>query len=70
MKEPVHIIDKVIFELNTTSQKTAFVIKDSVSNFLESELFPELERLLEKYDLQESVIRFDEMHLDVEIDKW
>jgi len=70
LNEQTHIIDKVFLEVNTSSQKTAFIIKDNVSSFLESELFPKLERLLEKYDVQESIIRFDELRLDVTIDKW
>ncbi|HKL34515.1 MAG TPA: contractile injection system tape measure protein [Tangfeifania sp.] len=70
MNEPTHIIDKVFLEVNTSSQKTAYFIKDNISSFLESELFPELEVILEKYDVKEAVIRLDELHLDVEFDKW
>jgi len=70
LNEPTHIIDKVFLEVNTSSQKTAYFIKDNISSFLESELFPELEIILEKYDAKELVIRLDELHLDVEFDKW
>ncbi|MFW5756876.1 MAG: contractile injection system tape measure protein, partial [Tangfeifania sp.] len=68
--EQSHTIDKVFLKLNTSSEKTAYLIKDNISSFLESELFPELEIILEKYDLNESVIRLDKLSVNVEFYKW
>ncbi len=65
-----HIIDKVVLEMNMSSEKTAYFIKDTISSFLESELFPELEIILEKYDVKESVIRIDELSVDLKFEKW
>lgn len=70
MNEQSHIINKVFLEVNTSSQKSAFVIKDNVNSFLESELFPKLEILLDKYNVQNSIVRFDELHLEVAVDNW
>ena len=70
MNEPEHIIDKVFLEVNATNQETAFAIRDNISSFLESELFPELEKVFDKYDVKDSVILLHQLKVEVGIDKW
>ena len=70
MNEPTHIIEKVFLEVNTSSQKTAYFIKDNIRSFLESELLPRLEMILEKYDFKEPVIRLNELNVDVHLPNW
>lgn len=70
MIEPINIINKVVLEVNTSSQKTAYFIKDNISSFLESELFPRLEVILGKYDFKEPVIRLNEISVDVNLPNW
>ena len=60
-----HIIEKVVVEINTGSRKTAEVIKDNVSAFLERELFPRLEQLLDKYHHSGGLVRFNSLNLEI-----
>ncbi len=65
-----HIIDKVFLEVNTTDEKTAYKIKNNISSFLNSEVFPKLEKLLDKYDFNDQVFRIDSLEVDFNIQDW
>jgi len=50
-----HIIHKVFIELNTKSKTQAYEIKDNISSFLSSEVFPSLEKQLNSLDSLDSL---------------
>jgi len=62
-----HIIEKVVVEVNTTQVKTANTIKNNLDAFLKNEIFPKLEKLLQKYDRPGSVVRFQELELNLDL---
>ena len=53
-------------EVNTTQVKTANSIKNNLDAFLKNEIFPQLEKLLQKYDRPDSVVRFQELELNLD----
>lgn len=65
-----HIIDKVFLEVNTTDEKMANKIKNNVSSFLNLEVFPKLEQLLDKYDFSNQVFRIDSLDIDFRVQDW
>lgn len=65
-----HIIDKVFLEVNTTSEKTAYQIKNNVDYFLNNVLLSRLDELLDEYDIKNRAVRFDEIQLDLFISEW
>ena len=67
MRETVHIIDKVFLEINTSQVNTANSLTKNIDGFLKDELFPEIERLLDLYDNSDTVIRFDELKIDLSV---
>jgi hypothetical protein len=67
MKETVHIIDKVFLEINTSQVNTANSLTKNIDGFLKNELFPKIEQLLEKYDKPDTVIRLNELKIDLSV---
>lgn len=65
MNEPIHIIEKVVVEINTGSRESAEVIKNNISTFLERELFPRLEQLLDKYHHSGGLVRLNSLNLEI-----
>jgi len=70
LNEPTHIIQKVFLEVNTGSEETANLIKYNADYFLKDVLLWRLEELLNDYDATNSVVRFEELHLDFFIPGW
>ncbi len=68
MKEPNHIVDKVFLEVNTSNIETANSIKNNINSFLLNELFPRLELLFDEYNIQETVVRFDSLSINLSVD--
>jgi len=68
MKEPNHIVDKVFLEVNTSDIETANSIKNNINSFLLNELFPRLELLFDEYNIQETVVRFDSLNINLSVD--
>jgi hypothetical protein len=65
-----HIIQKVTVEVVTHSMESAEFLKENLSAFLEEEVFPFIERYLERYDdqvLTDSLL-FELISLDIVID--
>jgi hypothetical protein len=65
-----HIIEKVFLEVNTLSIETAEKIKNNIDLFLKTELFPRLEILFEEYNPGDEIIRFDEMNMNLTLERW
>jgi hypothetical protein len=65
-----HIIEKVVLEVNTGSELQANQIKNNVSLFFQNEVFPVLDELLNSYDTNQQIIRFDRLDVDFKIDSW
>jgi hypothetical protein len=68
--EKNHIIEKVFLEVNTSCLETAHYIKNNISVFLQNELFPKLEIILQKYNPNNKVIRFNKLNVDFSIEEW
>lgn len=69
MNRSSHIVEKVFLEVNTSKLETAHAIKDNIGEFLRNELFPRLEVLFDEFNLNETVLRFDEINLDFSINE-
>lgn len=65
MSEPTHIIEKMVVEINTDSQESAYAIKNDIGEFLEKELFPRLEKILDQFDNTGGVVRFNSLNLEI-----
>lgn len=65
-----HIVDKVFIEVDTSNEKNAHQIKDGISTFLNSEIFPSLEKLLDKYDINGQTFRFDRLDVNFTLSDW
>jgi len=64
-----HIIDKVFLEVQTRSEKEAIIMKDNISDFLHTEIFPALENLFDEYG-QNEIIRFEKLAIDLMVADW
>ncbi|NQY28533.1 MAG: hypothetical protein HRT69_03570 [Flavobacteriaceae bacterium] len=62
-----HTIHKVFIELNTKSKTQAYEIKDNISSFLSSEVFPSLEKQLDSLDSKSAsyAVQIDKLTLDI-----
>lgn len=65
MKEQEHIIQKMVVEVTTSQVKTANSLKNNISLFLRDKVFPELEQVFDRYNIPGSVVRFDELNIEV-----
>lgn len=65
-----HIIEKVYLEVNTTSENSAYYIKNNVDSFLKDNLLLKIEELINRYDLEDKIFRFDKIVLDISIQEW
>lgn len=57
-------------EVDTSKAETAYSIKNFISEFLRNELFPKLEMLFDDYNLNETIIRFNEININLSVNKW
>jgi len=62
-----HTIHKVFIELNTKSKTQAYEIKDNISSFLSSEVFPSLEEQLNTLDSKSAsyAVQIDKLTLNI-----
>lgn len=67
MNRPNHIIEKVVIEVTTSKLETAHAIQNNISEFLRNEMFPRLEVLFDAFNLNETVVRFDQIDLNIPI---
>ncbi len=65
-----HIVEKVYLEVNTTSENSAYYIKNNVDSFLKDVLLLRLEELLDEYDRNDKTVRFDKLRLEFFIKEW
>ena len=70
MKDSNHIIEKVFLEVNTSNTETAYSIKNNISQFLESEVFPQIEKFFDEFDESETIYRFDKLDISVSVNDW
>ncbi|WP_167612509.1 contractile injection system tape measure protein [Maribellus sediminis] len=63
-----HIIDKVYLEIDLKDEKKAYWIKDNISTFLNTDVFPGFEKLFSKWSDAESISRFERIDLEIEVD--
>ncbi|SMO63988.1 hypothetical protein SAMN06265379_1044 [Saccharicrinis carchari] len=64
-----HIVHKVFVEVNTANEETAYSFKDNISTFLKENIFPCVEKLLEKYD-KGQILRYDKINLELNVKDW
>ncbi len=62
-----HIIHKVSLDIQTKNEQQAFDIKDNISSFLKTEIFPEIERYFKEIEIttDQYAIRFEKLNIDV-----
>jgi len=60
----------VVVEINTSEVKTANNIKNNIDVFLKKEIFPKLEKLFQKYDIPNAVVRFQKLNIDLNVKDW
>ena len=59
-----------MLEISTSSLETAHSIRNNIDDFLKKDLFPQLELLFNEYPFNDEIIRFDELALDLSVEKW
>lgn len=62
-----HRIEKVFVEVNTGSLESATFIKNNISRFLETSVFPKLEQTLDEFNQTGRVARIDSLNLNIAI---
>ncbi len=65
MSAITHRIEKVFVEVNTGSLESANFIKNNISRFLETHVFPKLEQTLDEFNQAGRVARINSLNLDV-----
>jgi len=55
--------------VDTSKLETAHSIRNNIDVFLKNELFPRLETLFDEYDFHDEIIRFDELTLNLSVQK-
>jgi len=65
-----HIIERVLVDVNLRGEKEAYQIKDQISGFLQNNVFPELEILLDELNAGNQIIRYDQLVFDLKIENW
>ena len=55
--------------MNTSNVETAHSIKNNIDVFLRDELFPQLEMLFDDYQFRDEIIRFDEININLSLQK-
>ena len=68
--EKKHIIEKVLLEVDTTSETLAVQIKNNAGFYVEEKLFPLLEKLFDEYDSGEYILRFERMDISFSLEDW
>jgi hypothetical protein len=69
LKNSNHIIEKVRVEVGTSKLETAHSIRNNIDVFLKNELFPRLETLFDEYGFHDEIVRFDELSLNLSVQK-
>jgi hypothetical protein len=65
-----HIIEKVVLEINSGSEQQGNQIKNTISLIFQNEVLPVLDELLNSYDTNQQIIRFDRLDVDFKLDSW
>lgn len=60
-----YIIEKVVVEVQTTNMETANYVKNNISSFLQENVFPQLEVLLDDYKNSDKTMRIDSLLLNI-----
>lgn len=60
----------MVVEINTSEVKTANSINNTIDIFLKKDLLPNLEKLLQKYDIPNTVIRFQKLKINLNVEDW
>ena len=70
MDKKQHIIERAFLEVEVASEQEAYQIKNSISSFLQREVFPMLEVLLNTYQIEDYILRFDRLDIGLEVENW
>jgi len=70
MNQQNHIIHKLELEITTPVEQTAYEVKDHIGDFLKGEVLPQIEKLLDELTTQKQRIRFEQLDLNLKLDKW
>ena len=65
-----HIIERVHVDVYLRDEKKAHQIKDQISGFLQNDVFPELESLLDEMNAGNQIIRYTQLVFDMKIENW
>lgn len=67
MSESLHIVHKLVVEVETNSKETGFAIRDNAAGFISGRLSPALEELFRELEkkLNGNVLTFDRISIDV-----
>jgi hypothetical protein len=68
LKNSNHIIEKVLVEVNTSNLETAHSIRNNIDVLMKNVLFPRLDLLFEEYEFGDSIIRFDDLTLNISVE--
>jgi len=70
MAAPTHIINELVLEVNTTSLKTAFYLKDNAEVLLKEHIYPQLELWFNSLgnNTDAQIIRFKNLKIETQVD--
>lgn len=61
----MHLVHQNIFEFDCASKKTGKVLQDTLSIFLQQKFYPQLEILLNRYEVPDQVWKIDNLNLEL-----
>ncbi len=64
MENNIHIIEKVLVEVNTNDIKTTNTVKNSISQFLTEEVLPKIESVFKQFETNNTIVRLDRINID------
>ncbi len=64
MEGNIHIIEKVLVEVNTNDIKTTNTVKNSISQFLMEEVLPKIESVFKQFETHNTIVRLDKINID------
>lgn len=70
MTQQNHIIQKLMVDIQASSEKEAYYIKDHISDYLRDEVLPRIEKLMDELIPQNQRVRFEQLGFDLKLDHW
>ena len=67
MENHIHIIEKVLVEVNTSDIKATGVVRNDINQFLKEEVLPKIESVFKQFETQSTIVRLDRISIDFQL---